>query len=120
MEATVLSDFLQSIVQKHRRDRYAGYLTTEKGKKKWLAALDHDFERAIDPRKVVKTLSEEEWSSAAVFFSSAGDFQVAYESTRKAYDNAPWEGGWLIVGSTGKFGVYRPEGGADGELFVKL
>ncbi|MGV6815969.1 MAG: hypothetical protein ACWA44_01710, partial [Thiotrichales bacterium] len=119
MESQALANFLQAIVQKHRRDRYAGYLGSEKGRRKLLAALDHDSERDIEPRKVAKSLSEKEWSQPALLLSSSGIFGREYSSVRGAYDEAPWEGGWLVVGGTGEFGVYRPEGKSDGEVVIR-
>lgn len=120
MEAEVLANFFQAIVQKHRRDRYAGYFGSEKGRRKLLAALDHDLERDIEPKKIARFLSEKEWSQPGLLLSSSGIFGREYSSVRGAYDEAPWEGGWLVVGSTGKLGVYRPEGKSDDEVVIKL
>ena len=120
METEALANFLQAIVQKHRRDRYAGYLGTEKGRRKLLAALDHDLERDIETKKIAKSLSEKEWTQPALLLSSSGIFGQEYSSVRGACNEAPWEGGWLVVGGAGKFGVYRPEGKSDDEVVIKL
>lgn len=120
MKVEALSDFFQAIVQKHKRDRYAGYLSSEKGKRKLLAALDHELERDIESKRIAESLSEKEWSQPALLLSSSGVLGREYLSVRRAYDEAPWEGGWLVVGATGKFAVYRPEGRSDSEVFIKL
>ena len=121
MESTeYLAKFIRKVVNKQKKERYVGYLTSNKGKIKFLAALDHDLERDIEKRKVVKELSENDWSMSGVFYSSNGSFGVHSETIKEAYENAPWEGGWLILSETGRYGVYRPEGKMDDELYIKL
>ncbi len=121
MESTeYLAKFIREAVIKTKRERYVGYLANKKGKAKFLATLDHDLERDIVTSKAVKELSEDEWSSSAVFFSSQGAYEVQSDTIKQAYDNAPWEGGWLILNEAGNYGVYRPEGRMDDELYIKL
>ncbi len=115
-----LAKFIREVVIKTKRDRYAGYLANKKGKAKFLAALDHDLERDIETSKTVKELSENEWSRSAVFYSSQGAYGVQSKTIKQAYENAPWEGGWLILSETGNYCVYRPEGRMDDELYIKL
>lgn len=120
MESQVLAIFLQGIVREQKRDRYAGYLSSEKGKRKLLAALDHELERDIEPKRIGTALSENEWSQAGILLSSSGMFGREFPSVRIAYEDAPWEGGWLLIGATATYGVYRPEGRAGCEVVVKL
>ncbi len=121
MESTEhLAKFIREAVCKPKRERYAGYLANKKGKLKFLAALDHDLEKDIKLSKSVKELSENDWSRSGVFYSSRGAYAIHSETIKQAYENAPWEGGWLILSKTGKYGIYRPEGRMDDELYIKL
>ena len=120
MEYETLTKFMRSIVTKQKRDRYAGYIVSEKGRKKFLASLDHDLEKDIEPKVIVQSLSDIQWNSPAVLFSSAGAINAEFSSLRYAYDEAPWEGGWLAISASGTYGVYRPEGKTDNEVFIKL
>lgn len=116
----MLSKFIRAIVKKPKRDRYLGFLVNEKGRKKFLASLDHDLEKDIDPKVLAPSLSYEQWQSPALLFSSTGVMSTEFSSLRQAHEKAPWEGGWLAVGVTGTYGVYRPEGRVDGEVLIKL
>ena len=120
MESEALKNFISRIVQKHRRERYVGYLNSKKGIKKLLAALDHDLENDFELRVVAKSLSKAEWESSAIILTSAGKFKEEYQSVREAYDKAPWEGGWVIISESALYGIYRPEGRIDNEVFIKL
>lgn len=120
MESGSLAKFITAIVKKPRRGRYLSFLANEKRKKKLLASLDHDLERDIEPKVLAQSLSEEEWLSPAVLFSSTGALNIEFLSLREAYEEASWEGGWLIIGTSATYGIYRPEGWADRELAIKL
>jgi hypothetical protein len=120
MDSKPFSTFLNGAVQKQRRERYIGLLSNTKRHSKFLASLDHDLERDINTGKVVEKLSDPEWTSPCVVYSSQGVFGKYDESIKLAYESAPWEGGWLIISETGAFGVYRPEGKMDDELYIKL
>ena len=120
MESETLSKFIRAIVKKPKRDRYVGFLANEKGIKKLLASLDHDLERDLEPKVLAQSLSEKQWLTPAVLLSSAGAMNTEFPSLRNAYEEAPWEGGWLAVGISGVYGIYRPEGRSDGELVIKL
>lgn len=120
IELESLSKFLKGIVQKHKRDRYANYLSSEKGKRRLLTALAHELERDLEAKRVTSSFSECEWAKPALLMSSLGAFGQGYSSLRAAYDDAPWEGGWLLVSAAGTYGIYRPEGRSDNEVLVKL
>lgn len=120
MEYETLTKFIKAIVTKQKRDRYAGFLANEKGRRKFLASLDHDLERNIEPKVLVESLSEMQWRSPAVLFSSTGAMNTEFSSLRHAHEEAPWEGGWLAIDAAGTYGIYRPEGRTDDEMFIKL
>ena len=118
--STHLARFLRGCVTKRKRERYAGLVSQKKGQKKFLSALDHDLERDIDQARVVDRFSDIDWTRSAIFYSSRGSYGIPAATVRQAYDNAPWDGGWLIVSASGICGVYRPEGRMDDEMFIKL
>ena len=117
---TNLARFLKGCVAKHEQDRYSALVSKKKGQKKFLSALDHDLERDIDQTKVIDRFPETEWMKNCTFYSSQGSYGIPVATIRQAYDNAPWDGGWLIVSASGMCGVYRPEGRIDDEKYIKL
>lgn len=81
-------------MKKPKRDRYLGFLANKKGKRKFLASLDHDLERDMEPKVLAQSLSEKQWLTPAVLFSSVGTMNTEFSSLRKAYEEAAM-GGWL-------------------------
>jgi len=112
--------FIKGAVQKHKQERYIGFLSSKKRQLKLLASLDHDLARDLNSNKEVDGLSESEWKSPCVLYSNQGAFGKLHVSIKRVYEELPWEGGWLIISECGEFGVYRPEGRIDDELFIKI
>ena len=73
-EIDPLSAFLKGAVLKQKCERYIGFLSSQKGRDKFLSALDHDLARDLVTSLKVDRLSDAEWSSPCVFYSTQGDY----------------------------------------------
>ena len=115
-----ITTFIKSVINKNKQNRYLGFLSTEKGQKKFLASLDHDLERDLKDALPIEKFSEPEWATNCFLYSSRGEFNSPQVSFKSAYENAAWDGGWLLISDSGKRAIFRPEGRMDGEFFFKL
>ncbi len=118
--AELLMLFIQCIVVKEKRERYAGFIGSNRNRKKFLDRLDHALDREIDVSKAVKSLNEKEWSIAAFLYSSDGTFGMAFNSLKEAYGQASPYGGWLILSLSGHVAIFRPEERTDDELLFRF
>ncbi len=118
VEAVTL--FIRGMVAKGKRDRYAGYVSATKSRRKFLDALDHALSSEIVPARVVATLSEKDWSQPGFLYASDGTFGMAVKSLRDGYDSASPYGGWLILSQSAGVAIFRPEGRVDDELYLRL
>ena len=96
-----------------RAERFFCLASSEKGRRKLLAALDHDLERAIRPTRN-RTDCIDRRSPCYAFHSSTG-FGKRFASVADAYSDLSLMGGWLIVLTDGSAGIYRPEAHWDAE-----
>lgn len=120
MNDDLIATFVKNVINKNKQNRYIGFLSTEKGHKKFLASLDHDLERDLKDKLPIEKFSELEWAANCFLYSSGGEFNSPQVSFKTAYENAPWDGGWLLISDSGKRAIFRPEGRIDDELFIKL
>ncbi len=121
MEAVeAITLFIQGMVAKGKRDRYAGFVSATKNRRKFLDALDHALGSEIDPARVVATLSEKDWSQPGFLYASDGTFGMAVRSLKEGYDSASPYGGWLIFSQSAGVAIFRPEGKIDDELYLRL
>ena len=121
MNAAELANvFIQRLVVKEKQERYTGFVGSDKNRKKFLDALDHQLESDIDLSKTTKSFDEKEWGAAAFLYSSNGTFGIAFNSLKEAYEQASPYGGWLILGISGHAAIFRPEGKVDAELCFTL
>ena len=118
VDAVIL--FIQLIVAKEKRERYAGFVTGTKNRKKFLDALDHALVAEIDTSRAVKKLDEKEWGHPGFLYSSNGTFGMELTSLKDGYDKAPPYGGWLILSQSARVAIFRPEGKIDDELYFKF
>ncbi len=118
VEAVTL--FIQRVVAKEKRERYAGFVSAKKSRKKFLDALDHALASEIDTAKAVATLSEKDWSQAGFLYSSDGTFGMEVVSLKDAYEGASPYGGWLILSQSASVAIFRSEGKIDDELYLRL
>ena len=115
-----LEHFINNALLKSKRDRILGFLVNEKNHKKFYSALDHDFEKCIDTKKIIKKLTESELNQVGNLYCSNGVTDNSETPMVNLYGKAPWEGGWLLINKTGTLGIYRPEGRIDDEIHIKL
>ena len=113
-----LVKFLSISLIKQRRDRYLTLIRNSRGQKTFLKSLDHDIENAVDRTLLVEKLPTAVWKEACLYYSSSGGYGIEFETVKAAYDEAPWEGGWLLLSKSGKSGVIRPEGRIDDEMLI--
>ena len=95
-------------------------MASPRGTKKFLASLSHDFVRALDRTYVVERVDDDALDQLGELYRSDGTTSTGAMSMRQLYDEAPWEGGWLLIGATGTIGVHRPEGWIDDEVWMRV
>ena len=119
-EIDALSKLLKGTLTKSKKERYLGFISSKKGRNKFLHELDHSIEKYfIDSKKILK-LTDTEWNESGFLFTSSGEFGLSVKNLKAAYEKTPWDGGWLLVNNSGSFGVLRPEGRMDDEFYIKL
>ncbi len=115
-----LENFINRALVKNKRDRFRGYLASERGHRKFAHSLDHDLEKALDTSHFVAKLSDKELKQQGDLYCSNGVTNDCEASMFDLYGKAPWEGGWLLLNIEGTFAIYRPEGRIDDEIHIKL
>ncbi len=115
-----ITRFIQRSIIKEKRERYAGFVQSQKSRKKFLEALDHGLASAIDTSRAVATLAHEDWSQPGFLYSNDGAFGEELGSLREGYEEASPYGGWLILSQSAAIAIFRPEGKIDDELYFKL
>ena len=120
MNTNAIRNFIKGAFAKQKQERYLGFIMNPKGQVKFLKELDHTIEKVIDTTKVKPSITESEWNECGYLFSSNGVFGESVENIKAAYEEAPWDGGWLMIDRAGKFGIFRPEWKMDDEISIKL
>ena len=115
-----LSNFIKGAVSKQKIARYLGFIGSPKGQVKFLKELDHSLEKVLTENKIKNNITEKEWSESGYLFSSNGVFGESVQNIKAAYEASQWDGGWLLIDSSGKFGILRSEGKMDDELYIRL
>jgi len=87
----------------------------DKGQRKVLASLYHDFERSI--RADVRKPSVNRAAPCYAYHASVG-FGAPFPSVVDAFERLGALDGWLIVLSDGSAGIYRPEDRWDATIEV--
>ena len=118
--AETLSVFLSKAVVAAKRERYIEFALSTKTHRKFLASLDHDFERDINPSTTVSSLDSTALQIPGYLYSSDGGFGTVLSHLSDASNVGSPHGGWLGVGQTGLLAIYLPEGRADDVVFFKL
>lgn len=113
--AQALSAFVARALTSQKASRYSGLAGSEKGRRKLLGYLDHDFERSIRPN--VKRGTVDRKAQCFAYHSSVG-FGGPFPSVAEAYKRLESDDGWLIVVSDGSAGIYRPEAHWDAEIEI--
>ena len=115
-----ISVFIKGAVAQQKQGRYFSFVNSVKGRAKFLKELDHSLEKVIVKSKIKLALTESEWNESGYLFLGDGTFGKNIGSIKDTYDNASSEGGWLIISTIGAFGILRPEGRMDDELYIRL
>ena len=115
-----LKFFINSALVNSKRERFIGFLSNTKSHKKFLVSLDHDLEKFLDGSKVVSNISKIDMEQQGDIYCSNGEANNTNSSMVTLYDEAPWEGGWLLINKQGSSTIYRPEGRVDDEIYIKL
>lgn len=119
-DINALSVFLKGALVKEKQDRYLGFISSKKGREKFLRDLDHAIEGYIVASRKVSELKQQQWNENGYLFTSRGIFGEPVENLKAAYESASWDGGWLLVSHSGTIGVFRPEGRIDDEMYIEL
>jgi hypothetical protein len=113
--AQAITRFANYALSPPRAARFSQMAASEKGRRKLLAGLDHDFENGI--RSDAKS-GAIDWRASCYAFHRSLDFGAAFPSVREAYDYLGDTDGWLIVLADGSAGIYRPESHWDAERVI--
>lgn len=115
-----LEHFVSKALTKSKRERFIGFLSNAKGHAKFSKALDHDFEKSLDPVKFASKFSSKELEQAGDLYCSNGVTNNNDDSMVNLYGKAPCQGDWMLLNKPGTIAIYRPEGRIDGELYIRL
>jgi hypothetical protein len=66
--------FLNFALVKNKRERYVGFLSSNKGRNKFLKALYHDLANCIDEQKTVPKLTDDDKKTRGYYYSANGEF----------------------------------------------
>ena len=69
-----LIHFLSKALKKRWIDRYTGFASKQKTRKKFLNAIYHDLSDRFDRSKVVKSFPDSAWSMKAYIFQPPDEF----------------------------------------------
>ncbi len=111
--------FVQKALEPEKARRFAALAETEKGRRKVLRALSHEFEPAILPRVVQARADDAVWSQPCYVFDERGGFGIEAPTLREAYDQLSIRDSWLILLRDASAGIHRPEARWDDEKFIK-
>ncbi len=115
-----LQKFVNRAIMKSKRERFLGFLSKSKNHAKFAKALDHELIAIMDKSLFREPIDINASKEVGYLYCSNGVSSDRETPIAELYGKAPWEGGWLIVNSTGNFAIYRPEGKIDDEVFIEL
>lgn len=110
--------FAKRVLVPSKAERFIVLASSKKGKRKVLEALCHDFEAAV-LKSAIQYRDRRSFQNNPCFaFHTSCGFGASFPSFSEAYDNLSLDDGWLILGTDGSFGVYRPESRWDAEVVI--
>jgi hypothetical protein len=119
MEATAaFVNFIRRVLTPAKAQRFAALVGKEKGQKRILKGLYHEFEPAIRANAIRKEPYDRVWDQPCFVFAESQGFGVEYASVREAYEEVASYDGWLIVLQDGSAGIHRPEDRWDAEKML--
>ena len=99
--------FVIRALEPARAARFAGLVGSDRGRRRLLRSLDHDFERALRP--VANGGPVDRTAACHAYHVSVG-FGAAFGSVAEAIARLGGTDGWLVILADGSAGIYRPEG----------
>lgn len=115
-----LRRFVEKAIVKAKQERVAWFISSPKRYLKFASLLDHELLGMLDESKVRKPVDENSLSGSGFLYCSNGVSSEKEIPLAKLYQEAPWEGGWLIVNTDGTLAIHRPEGKIDEEVCIEL
>ena len=111
-----LCQFLRGTIERSRVDRFIGFASQPRSEAKCLKELHGAFRERVASAALVTSLPEGVWNQPAFSFSLERGFGVAEPSMRARHQE--YDDGILVISRDGRFGYFRPESWADGEVLV--
>jgi len=110
MNATeALDRFLKQVLDPRKAERYCDLIQRPKGQKRFLNDLYHTVGDSFRVGLSNTALSEAQRGQPGFSFSESRGFGVVETSIDDGYDELMPDTGWLLVDSSGSFGIYQPE-----------
>jgi hypothetical protein len=111
-----LCHFLQGTIEPSRVDRFVGFASRPRSEAKCLDELHNYFRERVAPAALVTSLPDRVWNDPAYSFSLQRGFGVTETTMRTPHEG--YDDGILVISQDGRFGYFRPESWADGEILV--
>lgn len=110
--------FVSRFLVPTKRRRYQELARSERGRKKLLDGLGHEFRGAIRPECMLRPSYDRLLETPCLVFHSSSGFGLPRASMRVALDELGSDDGWLILLDDGSAGAHRPEGRWDDEVLI--
>lgn len=113
-----LHQFIDKAIVNSKRNRVLGFTSSPKKFHKFANLLNHEFLNILDHTKFIPPFDINASKQSGFLICSNGVFNECEKGFSELYGKAPWEGGWLIINSSGNYAIYRPEGKIDNEVYI--
>jgi hypothetical protein len=110
--------FVSQFLVPTKRQRYQVLVQSEKGRKKLLDDLCHEFLGAIRPECIQRPIYDRLLDAPCLVFHGSIGFGALRSSMRVALAELGSVDSWLIVLGDGSAGAHRPEGRWDAEILI--
>ena len=115
MEAHEALKFFLENVLCDKKERYLGFISKPKSRKKFLNTIYHELEGTLDSSKKQYVLSNEILCKPAFVFEPPMTYGERVSSLKRACD--VFEESFLAISEDGMFGIYGPETFIDSRAF---
>jgi hypothetical protein len=110
--------FVGRVLSEQKAERFTSLAATEKGQRKILDGLCHEFAPAILPSAVRRKDYDMFLDRPCFVFYAPMGFGVEFSAVRDAYEKLSLEDSWLILLTDASAGIHRPEGRWDDEKLI--
>ena len=119
MDATqAFTYFVRHCLSHERALRLTALVGSERGERKILDGLYHEFMPANRPDRVRSQDYEHVLDESCFVYSASMGFGAVFSTVREALLRLSAEDGWLILLTDGSAGIHRPEDRWDDEVLI--